>query len=191
MENSVKATRANIPLGSLTVNGFMLPDGPYEMSQTQAAKAVGKLEINAWRFLALKAIKSFLGKGYTSNTIELSSEQSKRESRFNVLLLEAVTVDWLTQASQGEKQAISLVWALPTELLEHRSNAVFSATRSKEEYNDRLFEQNQYLEHGLEALGNAFVVEDDLKARVVYYQMWFRRNEIDPHITFELDGSDC
>ena len=42
---SVRAVRASVQIGSLTVDGFVLPDGSYRMSQTQAAECVGKPEI--------------------------------------------------------------------------------------------------------------------------------------------------
>lgn len=42
MTESIKATRARVQFGVLEVDGFMLPDGSYRMSQTQAAEAVGK-----------------------------------------------------------------------------------------------------------------------------------------------------
>ena len=61
MTDSIRATRATIRLGSLEIDGFMLPDGSYRMSQTQAAEAIEKPEINARRFLGSKAIKAFVG----------------------------------------------------------------------------------------------------------------------------------
>ena len=75
MTESVRAVRASVQIGSLTVDGFMLPDGNYRMSQTQAAECVGKPEINARRFLDSKAIKALLGKGYTPDTIEIESSE--------------------------------------------------------------------------------------------------------------------
>ena len=44
MSDPTKATRATIQIGALTVDGFMLPDGNYRMSQTQTAEAVGSPE---------------------------------------------------------------------------------------------------------------------------------------------------
>lgn len=35
MSESIKATRATVTLGSLTIDGFMLSNGEYRMSQTQ------------------------------------------------------------------------------------------------------------------------------------------------------------
>ncbi|MEM1307926.1 MAG: hypothetical protein AAGF98_00240 [Cyanobacteria bacterium P01_H01_bin.153] len=42
-----------------------MPDGSYRMSQTQAVEAVGLTERNTRDFLRSKAIKRFLGEGYT------------------------------------------------------------------------------------------------------------------------------
>jgi len=42
MSESIKATRATVAIGNLTVDGYMLPDGSYRMSLTQAAETVGK-----------------------------------------------------------------------------------------------------------------------------------------------------
>ncbi len=58
MTESVRALRASVQIGSLTVDGFMLPDGSYRMIQTQVAECVGKPEINARRFLDSKAVKA-------------------------------------------------------------------------------------------------------------------------------------
>ena len=65
MSESIKATRATVAIGALIVDGFMLPDGSYRMSQTQAAETVGKDEINARRFLTSKSINAIRGEGYT------------------------------------------------------------------------------------------------------------------------------
>lgn len=40
MTDSTKATRADIQIGSIKADGFMLPDGSYRMSQAQAAEAI-------------------------------------------------------------------------------------------------------------------------------------------------------
>jgi hypothetical protein len=61
------------------VDGFMLPDGSYRMSQAQVAQAVDKPPVNALRFLESKAFKSLLEKDYTDYTpepIELESQSA-------------------------------------------------------------------------------------------------------------------
>jgi hypothetical protein len=87
-ESSVRATRAIVQIGSLAVDGFMLPDRSYRMSQTQVAEAAGSLMAQRIRFLRSNALKSLLGEGYTSTIfereeIEIESELGSRgQSRF-------------------------------------------------------------------------------------------------------------
>jgi len=140
MTDSVKATRATVILGSLTIDGFMLPDGAYRMSQTQAAECIGKPEINARRFLGSKTIKALLGKDYTPDTVEIESESSqlRGQSRFNALPLSVVTAYWFNQAIQGNQQASALVWAMLTETLERRFDSAFGVTRAEDDWDKRL-----------------------------------------------------
>ena len=60
MTESIKATRASVRIGALEVDGFMLPDGSYRMSQTQVAEAVGLSKRNVSDFLRSKALKRLL-----------------------------------------------------------------------------------------------------------------------------------
>ena len=47
MTTEFKATRATVTIGSLVVDGFMLPDGSYRMRLSQASELVGLLPRNA------------------------------------------------------------------------------------------------------------------------------------------------
>ena len=58
MSESIKATRATVAIGMLTVDAFMLPAGSYRMSQTQASEAVGLSRQNVSDFLCSNAIKT-------------------------------------------------------------------------------------------------------------------------------------
>lgn len=104
MTQSSRASRASVQLGNFTIDGFMLPDGAYRMSQTQAAQVIGKPEINARRFLESKGIKALLGRDYTPDSIEIEPDpnQLRGQSRFNALPLEVVTTYWFTQATLSE-----------------------------------------------------------------------------------------
>ena len=182
MADSVKATRATVHVGSFTIDGFMLPDGSYRMSQTQAAECVGKPEINARRFLDSKAIKALLGKGYTPDSVEIDSgvSQLRGQSRFNALPLDVVTAYWLNQAAQNNNQALSLVWALLTESLERRFDDAFGVVRSEQERNERLSQQIQTLARDLTKLGEAYAQDDEIRNRLTYYEQWFQEHGIDP-----------
>jgi len=52
MSESVRAVRASVKIGSLTLDGFMLPDGSYRMSQTQVVEAAGLSRRNVSDFFA-------------------------------------------------------------------------------------------------------------------------------------------
>jgi len=139
MTDSVKATRATVTLGSIIIDGFMLPDGTYRMSQTQMAATIAKPEINARRFLDSRGIKALLGKGYTPDSVEVESiNQNRGQTRINAVPLEVVTAYWFTQAKQGNEQALSLVWAMLTETLERRFDRAFGIARSEDEWDQRL-----------------------------------------------------
>jgi len=77
MSESIKATRATLAIGALTVDAFMLPDGSYRMSQTQAADLVGLSERNAREFLDSKTFERLAGKGYTPAIFDIN--ESRRE----------------------------------------------------------------------------------------------------------------
>lgn len=70
MTDSTKATRATVQIGNFEVDGFMLPDGSYRMSQTQAAGAIEEPPVYALRFLQSKDSKALLGEAYTDYTPE-------------------------------------------------------------------------------------------------------------------------
>ncbi len=96
MSESIKATRATVAIGSLTVDAFMLPDGSYRMSQTQAADLVGLSERNARDFLDSKTFERLVGEGYTPAIFDIDSEQTRGQSRFRGLPLEIVVIYWVS-----------------------------------------------------------------------------------------------
>jgi hypothetical protein len=126
-----------------------------------------------------KAIKALLGKGYTPDTIEIESspEQARGRGRFNALPLEVVAAYWLTQLSEGNKQALSLVWALLTETLERRFDEAFGVTRTEQERNELLSQRVQELEQDIR---EAFWVEDEIRIQRDHYEWLLREYGIDP-----------
>jgi hypothetical protein len=178
-EESVKATRATIQIGSFEVNGFMLPDGSYKMSVTQAAEIVGLGVQNASDFLRSKALKTLMGEGYTPQIYEIESEdQGRGQSRIRALPLEIVRKYWLWQAYRGNKQALALVDALLAETLERRFDQAFGVTRSEDERNQRLSERivGQLETH----LKDAFDFELATRAENEYLMGVLRQYGIDP-----------
>jgi hypothetical protein len=157
-----KATRATVTIGNLAIDGFMLPDGGYRMSQTQAAEAVGLKVQNVSDFLRSKALKSLMGEGYTPQISEIEPDESQGRggSRINAVPIEVVTKYWLWQLLRGNKKALALVDALTTETIERRFDAAFGVSRTEQERNDRLSSRIQQLEQDLATLGDAFAIDN-------------------------------
>lgn len=159
----------------------MLPNGEYQLSQTQAAKSVGLPERNAREFLNSKALKTLLGDDYTPATSEIESAEGKRgQSRIRGLSLEVVSAYWLWQAYRGNKQALMLCMGLIAESLERRFDAAFGINRTESQYNDRLTQRMQQLERNLQRLGDAYALDDDLRAQVAYLERFCRDHGLDP-----------
>jgi hypothetical protein len=179
MTDSVKATRATVTLGTLTIDGFMLPNGEYRMSLTQTAETVDLGVQNASDFLRSKALKSLAGEGYTPQTFEIETDDQVRgQGRFRGLPLEIVRKYWLYQASRGNKKAIALCDALMAETLERRFDRAFNVTRSEDEWDRRLADAiiNQ-LEN---VASNAFNEADAATSRERLLEQQLRENGIEP-----------
>jgi len=188
MSESIKATRATVAIGDLTVDGFQLPDGSYRMSQTGAADAVGLSRQNVSDFLRSNAIKTLLGEGYTSpisatEQIEIESEDDKRgQSRFNSLPLEIVGAYWLWQSYRGNKKALALCMSLITETLDRRFDDAFGMVRTEQERNDTTTARIKALESDLANLGEGFAIDDDIRRERDYLLSLLRDKGLDPYV---------
>lgn len=182
MTDATRATRTTVTIGSIQVDGFMLPDGSYRMSQTQAAQCVGLKVQNISDFLRSKAFKSLAGEGYTPQISEIvpNDDQQRGQSRINALPLEIVRKYWLWQAFRGNKQALALVDALMAETLERRFDAAFGIERTESERNDRLSRRIQQLEDDLSRLGESYALDDAVRGERDYFERLLRENGIDP-----------
>ena len=181
MSESIKATRATVAIGALNVDAFMLPDGSYRMSQTQAADLVGLSERNAREFLDSKTFERLAGEGYTPAIFDIDSEQSRGQSRFRGLPLEVVVIYWVYQCYRGNKQAFSLLIALATESLERRFDNAFGVVRTEQERNDATTERIKALESDLANLGEGFALDDDIRRERDYFESLLKQNGIEPY----------
>ena len=142
MNESSTATSASIKIstrvGTLIIDGFMLPDGSYRMSLSQSSGAVGFGPQNASDFLSLKAVKSLLGQPYAVNNsqIELPSSTHTIGFRyFRAMSLEAVNAYWQWQAAKGNSDALALCLALKSTTLSSRFDTAFGVEPSELDYN--------------------------------------------------------
>lgn len=187
---SDKAQRAEIQIGPHVVEGFMLPDGSYVMSQTQAAEIVGLKVQNVSDFLRSKAIKGLLGEGFTPqiSEIEPDADQLTGGSRIRGLSLEVVAVYWVWQASRGNKTALALTVAMVTETLERRFDVAFGIAHSEDARNQRLSERLS--NRDLEALGILLAEDDDLRRENVELRRLLAENGLDPYALPGEEGGE-
>jgi len=191
MSESIKATRATVAIGALTVDAFMLPDGSYRMSQAGAASAIADAPVYALRFLKTNDSKLLLGEAftdYTPDVIEVESEPDVRgQTRINALPLEVVAAYWLYRAFKGNKNAFILSGALIAESLERRFDHAFGVIRSEQERNEATTAKIKTLETALTNLGEGFAINDEIRRERDYYESLLKQNGIEP---YELPNSD-
>ena len=177
------AQRATIQIGVFEVEGFMLPDGSYRMSQSQAAECVGLKPQNVSDFLRSKTIERLLGDGYTlqisgAEEVEISAEnQSRGQSRFRAIPLEAVIAYWQWQSHRGNKTALNLCVALSLETLERRFDAAFGVERSEQDRDERLASTLEQMEGYLKG---AMDYEVLAQADSQYLRNWITQMGYDP-----------
>jgi hypothetical protein len=202
MSESIKATRATVAIGALTVDAFMLPDGSYRMSLSQAANSVGKEAQGISNFLRSKALKRLLEEaGSTSNflpesltspildtayspdlfIVELSDEGNKGQTRIRGVHLEIVGLYWQWECLQGNKQAFALATALTLESLERRFDNAFGVVRTEQERNEATTARINALESDLANLGEGFAIDDDIRRERDFFESLLKQNGIDPY----------
>ena len=202
MSESIKATRATVAIGGLTVDAFMLPDGSYRMSLSQAANCISKEAQGISNFLRSKALKRLLDKAVgTSNflpesltlpilesayspdlfVVELSDDANKGQTRIRGVHLEIVGLYWQWECLQGNKQAFSLSTALTLESLERRFDNAFGVIRTEQERNEVTTARIKALESDLANLGEGFALDDEIRRERDYFESLLKQNGIEPY----------
>jgi len=186
MSESIKAIRATVAVGDLTVDAFMLPSGEYLMSQAGAAAAIADAPVYALRFLKTNDSKLLLGQAFTDynpDVIEVESEPDVRgQTRINALPLEVVVAYWLYRAFKGNKAAFILSGALIAESLERRFDCAFGVVRTEQERNDATTSKIKTLESDLANLGEGFALDDDIRRERDYLLSLLREQGLDPYV---------
>lgn len=149
MTGEIRAQRAIVQLGEIQVEGFMLPDSSYRMSQTQTAEIVGKSRQSVSDFLRTKSFKRLLDKvggvsGFSGDspfetfTVEIGEGGSQGQTRIIGLPLIIVFIYWAWESFRGNREALHLIIALGVETLERRFDRAFGVSRSEDDWNQRL-----------------------------------------------------
>jgi len=184
MPESQKATRATVILGSLEIDGFMLPDGSSRMSLSQTGELVEKQAQGVSNFLRSKFLKRLLGEdggisnflpaestqaltteGYTPDqfAVNIGDEGSQGQTRIRGLPLEVVSLYWIWECYRGNRKAFVFVVALATESLRRRFDKAFGIERSEQEYDEIVDRRIQQLTQQLDKLGEAYAIEDTIR----------------------------
>jgi hypothetical protein len=180
-----RATRATVQLGTLTIDGFMLPDGSYRMSQTQAASCIEDDAVYARNFLTSRVLKALRGEGYTPETFEVSSDgQARGQTRIQGWTLDIVFAYWVYRCHKGSKSAFNLVVALGTETLERRFDRAFNVTRSEQDYDQRLVDRFSQMATDL---SEAFEAADVAASREKLLEQQLRELGVEPWALPEQD----
>ncbi len=208
MPESLKATRAPITIGSIQVDGFMLPDGSYRMSLSQAGELVDKQAQGVSNFLRSKFLKRLLGEGegisnflpaesiqalttegYTPDqlAVDIGDGGSRGQTRIRGLPLEVVSLYWIWECYRGNRRAFVFVVALATESLRRRFDKAFGVERSEQEYDELVDRKIQQLTQQLDLLGEAYATEDIIRQERDLFLRQLRELGADP---WELPGEE-
>ncbi|GAA6621565.1 hypothetical protein [Scytonema sp. NUACC26] len=152
--NAIKAKPVTVPFGGIDLNGYVLPNGTYALSQSQVAEAIEVSPVYALRFLELKQLESSPGQDYTDYKIEVENNgQGKRGStRIKIIPTKYAALFWMQQAIKGNVKAQALASAALEESLDTRFDKVLKIERLQEYYDAKLtssadwFQSRQFLE---------------------------------------------
>jgi hypothetical protein len=141
----MKATRTTIKYGSVDLEVFMLPDGTYKLSQTQAGLSINKRPASLNEFLAGKSSEALPYKD--SNLIEVEID-SRPGIKFNAVPIKLIVAYWTYWANKGNTLAQALLAAGTEETINRLCDTAFNVVKSDEEYHNQTLDnvnQNQML----------------------------------------------
>jgi hypothetical protein len=132
--DTVRATRVTIELGSIPLDVFQLPDGKYKLSQTQSTEAVDKDEVSFRDFLKGKSPEALPYKEFKAEKWTVEGSQGKA----NLLSIEVTVAYWTKEAIAGNTKAARVLGACAVEAIERRADAAFGIRRSEEDYQTKM-----------------------------------------------------
>jgi len=142
MAKPIKALRKSVQIGVLAVEGLMMPDGLYKMSDTDICSAIDEppSSISKWR--ASSAFKTLLLAGLAISEKPEKLKIAGYNKHVNASDLETASQYWLSKAAVNPK-AFQLCAALMQETLERRFDRTFEQRVDEEERDRRLKERMQ------------------------------------------------
>lgn len=143
----MKATRTTIKYGSVDLEVFMLPDGTYQLSQTQSGMAIDKGHKSFGEFLNGKSLEALPYKDFSGGEIQIESDGNLNVSIKAVPIKVAVAY-WTYWANKGNILAQALLAAGTEETINRLCDTAFNVTKSDEDYHNQTLDninQNQML----------------------------------------------
>lgn len=134
MNEAYKARETSIPLGSVLVKVFQLPNGEYRLSQSQITEAIGKRNRSIIEFLDGKSLEALPYKG-SELSESLAVEGANKP--ITPIPIPIATAYWRYWDKKGNAQATAIIDGCVQEAIERRADAAFGVYRSEEEYNQR------------------------------------------------------
>lgn len=136
MTTNLIVERKNILLGDIELEVFRLPDGTYQLSQTQVAKAVEKPETSTRQFLASQSPYALPHKDFRPVKSKVEGENHV----VNLIPVEVAVAYWLKETLSGNILAAATLAACAVEAIQRRADREFGVQTSEQEYNQKLAE---------------------------------------------------
>jgi hypothetical protein len=131
---TTKAARAVITLGNIELDVFQLPDGAYQISQSQTTNAVNKPPKRMVELSMSEKGQILIQSGFEKG-LKVKVDGSKP---VNLIPLEVAFQFWVLELAIGNQDALALVVACGVEALERRADAAFGILRTEEDRNNWL-----------------------------------------------------
>lgn len=130
-----KAVKAQIELGSITLDVYQLPNSQYFLSLTQVAESI---EMSLKRMSQLRELELSLTIYPQGFRMSESIKVEGGTKPVQIISLDDTVKYWTLAASRQNMKAFLLVSACAAETLERRADAAFGIDRSEEERQQRL-----------------------------------------------------
>ena len=129
---TVKAQRATLDIGGITINVYQLPDGSYRLSGRNVTDAIGEDDKTLPRFYGVRSLKSLPHANLSLPQIKANTG----ESLVPVAIEDAMDY-WLGRSS-ANPLARTLSRALMSETIERRADRAFNIQRAEADYDAAL-----------------------------------------------------
>ena len=130
----IKAERVSIKLGNHVLSVFQLPDGSYQLSQTEVAEVINEGEYRFRQFLKSNSLEALPHKGLSFGKIQVLGE---RKPPANGVPIPLAADFWAKEGTRGNKEAVGLLRASLAESIERRADKAFGIQRTEEVRNKR------------------------------------------------------